>query len=142
MQRPEDPGGAPSSITNPPMNRSFRSPQRVICVGSSVFPGPAGKPRFGRSLSLPYEFASFVCRSLPRPPGPKTRPYLSPSCVKLVPSLDKEIQDPRHAARPRMFVMFAVRIFIGDEVVTYFIGILLLTQIDHLASAGCRSFLD
>jgi hypothetical protein len=79
------------------MNLSFRSLQRVICVGSCVFQGWPGSPgsdgaspyrlerrsmlrtivldlpcgvnrsarvmraaRFGRSLSLLYEFASFV----------------------------------------------------------------------------------
>jgi hypothetical protein len=35
------------------MNCSFRSSQQVICVGSCVFQGSPGKPRFGRSLSLP-----------------------------------------------------------------------------------------
>jgi hypothetical protein len=58
MQRPS---GAPSPNTNPSMNRSFRSSQRVICVGSSVFPRLAGKPRFGRSLSLPPIRRAVAC---------------------------------------------------------------------------------
>jgi hypothetical protein len=34
------------------MHRSFRSPQRVICVGSRVFPGRPGSP--GSDGAFPY----------------------------------------------------------------------------------------
>jgi hypothetical protein len=104
MQSPEDLSGRPITEYRTIMNRSFRSPQRVICLGSCVFQGRPGTPvwtqplptalsvalcleqillvvvilvldllrgvnlsarvtraaRFGRSLSLPYKFTSFV----------------------------------------------------------------------------------
>jgi hypothetical protein len=68
--------------------------------------------------------------------------YLHPSSTDLALSLDKKLEDPRHASRPRMFVMLTLRIFIGDEIFAYFIGIVFLAQIDHFASAGRGSLFD
>jgi hypothetical protein len=44
--------GAPSPNSEPSMNRSFRSTQRVICVGSCVFQGRPGNP--GSDGASPY----------------------------------------------------------------------------------------
>jgi hypothetical protein len=59
MKRPKDPGGAPSPNTEPSMNRWFHSPQQVICVGSCVFRGRAGKPLF-RTEPLPTIQVRFI----------------------------------------------------------------------------------
>jgi len=58
---------------------------------------------------------------------------------KLVLSIHKKLEDPRHTSRPRLFIMFTVRIFVNDEVIVDLIGILLLKQFDHLAAASCSS---
>jgi hypothetical protein len=38
--------------------------------------------------------------------------------------------------------MFPVRIFVNDEVIVDFIGILLLKQLGHLTAASCGSLFD
>jgi hypothetical protein len=47
---------APSPNTEPSMDRSFRSPQQVICVGSCVFQGRPGSP--GSDGASPYHTSS------------------------------------------------------------------------------------
>ena len=54
----------------------------------------------------------------------------------------KKLEDPRHTSRPRLFIMFTVRIFVNDEVIADIIGILFLKQFDHLAAASCGSLFD
>ena len=56
MQHPEDLSASPITEYRTIMNRSFRSPQRVICVGSCVFQGQPESP--GSDGASPYRTSS------------------------------------------------------------------------------------